>query len=295
MSSDRVDVVIPIHDALPYVQRCVTSVLDDPGRNGLVVLVDDGSMPVTSDWCEGVAATFADVRLLRNEVAQGFPAACNRGLDVTDAPVVAVLNSDTVVPNNWTNRMLRRLDSQPGLGLIGPLSNAASWQSIPDVRTPDGGLAVNGLPPGLDLEDVNRYLEFLCARLVTPIVGALNGFCLMIRREVLVAVGGFDQRAFAHGYGEELDLVLRATDAGFLSGIATDTYVYHAKSQSFGAQRRTELKTLGREQVIARYGRDRVNRVARSTRQHPVLEFVRTAFADLYPAPIATVPDITGS
>lgn len=278
-----VDVVVPVHDALPYVQRCVASVLSDPCRDGRLVLVDDGSRPATAEWLAACAEGRPDVVLVRNERAIGFSGACNVGIAHTDAPVVTVLNSDAVVPTGWTIRMGRRLTSHPGIGLIGPLSNAASWQSVPHVRTPEGGLAVNGLPPGMDLEDLNRFLEELCADVATPLVGVLNGFCMMIRREVLTEVGGFDQHTFPHGYGEEVDLVLRATDAGFLCAVAPDTYVYHAKSQSFGAARREQLKALGREQVISRYGRERVNRVARSTRHHPTLQFVRAAVAELSP------------
>ena len=57
------------------------------------------------------------------------------------------------------------------LRFVGPLSNAASYQSIPELYDASGKWKVNRLPPGVNAEDVARYssavvprttLKFLC-------------------------------------------------------------------------------------------------------------------------------------
>ncbi len=67
-----------------------------------------------------------------------------------------LLNSDTVVSPGWVNRLIACAESDPRIGLVGPLSNTASWQSIPDVRLPDGEWAENPLGEGTTPEDMAR-------------------------------------------------------------------------------------------------------------------------------------------
>jgi hypothetical protein len=74
------------------------------------------------------------------------------------------------------------------------------------------------------------------------------GFCLYLRRDCLEAVGPFDEQAFPRGYGEENDFCLRATKLGWRHLAATDTFVRHLGSRSFGDERHglvtSALKTL---------------------------------------------------
>jgi glycosyltransferase involved in cell wall biosynthesis len=63
-------------------------------------------------------------------------------------------------------------------------------------------------------------------------------FCLLIRRDVVDAIGWFDP-IFSPGYGEESDYHLRAVTSGFRAVVADDTYVYHRGETSF--KNRTEL------------------------------------------------------
>jgi hypothetical protein len=54
----------------------------------------------------------------------------------------------------------------------------------------------------------------------------LSSFCLLVRRDVLAAIGGFDERFSPWGF-EDDDFTLRATLAGFRNRIALDVFVRH--------------------------------------------------------------------
>jgi hypothetical protein len=60
----------------------------------------------------------------------------------------------------------------------------------------------------------------------------LVGFCWMMRRAVLVAIGGFDER-FETGNCEDDDYCLRAHQAGFGTRIARGVFVHHTGSRTF--------------------------------------------------------------
>ncbi len=87
-----------------------------------------------------------------------------------------------------------------------------------------------------------------------PRVPLLNGFCLLIRRDVVDAIGCFDEATFGPGYGEEDDFALRARQAGWSLAIADDAYVYHAQSRSYSTEARQRLAVEAGRRLSAKHG-----------------------------------------
>ncbi len=179
-----------------------------------------------------------------------------------------LLNSDTVVSPGWSVHLVEAAESKPELGMVGPLSNAASWQSVPRLRGRWGGWAVNALATGQSVEDMAALVARVAGR--DPVeVPLLNGFCLLLKRELIESVGLLDERRFPDGYGEETDYGFRAADAGFGLAVAPQAYVYHAKSKSYGPLRRWRLTRRGARALDRRYDgrvRDAVEAMRRESR-----------------------------
>ncbi len=247
-----VDLIVCIHNALSDVQTCLSSVVRYTRPPYRVILVDDGSEPDTrqhlEEWSQQQGAL-----LLRHEQALGYTGAANAGLRASTADCVILLNSDTQVTPLWLDRLVACAESEPRIGLVGPLSNAASWQSVPDVMGADGDWMENALPEGCDL----RTLALLIGRNAIPFyprVPFLNGFCLLIKRAVMDQIGLFDERHFGPGYGEENDYAVRARKAGWALAIADDAYVWHQQSRSYSHERRKTLAANAQETLNALHG-----------------------------------------
>jgi GT2 family glycosyltransferase len=275
-----VDIVIPAHDAHDDVVRCLGSVLSTLAPGDRLILVDDGSASPTRDLCADTAARNANVHLLRRPEGSGFSKAANAGLLATTADYVIVLNSDTEVSSGWIDKLVRCADSGPSIGIVGPLSNAAAGQSIPTTVPAD-----NQLPVGYDLTAINLYLETWSEGTCVPLMPVLSGFCLLIARRVLDEVGPFDETAFPLGYGEDRDYCFRAVDAGYDLAIATNTYVAHAHSKSYGPSAAATLRTRSAVTLTERYGRHRLAEASTSAAHHPVLDALRSDLAILRRAP----------
>jgi GT2 family glycosyltransferase len=142
--------------------------------------------------------------------------------------------------------------SDPKIALVGPVSNAATWQSVPDVRDSRGGWKVNTLPAGMTPADMAELVHRHSAR-ERPEVPLLNGFCTLMKTAVLEEIGYLDEKSFPTGYGEESDLCVRVARAGYKLVIADDVYVYHSKSASFGSERRRELSKAGNASLLAKH------------------------------------------
>jgi len=284
--SYSVDVIICIHNALDDVKNCIESVLRTNFTGGTykLILVDDGSDEPTADYVKSIAADHDNISSIRRENAGGYTIAANTGLRASKADFCALLNSDTIVPKSWLDKFTALFADKPDVGIVGPLSNAASWQSIPDLSAPEGGWAVNALPEGWSVDDMDAAVERAAKAIpVMPRVPLLNGFCYMIRRSILEGVGLMDEDGFPRGFGEEDDFCMRTAVAGFGIMIALNTYVYHAKSKSYGAKTRNSLSQKGQIMLKKKHGEIRLARAVASMRHNPYLAEMRMGVAALIP------------
>lgn len=279
----RIDVIVCVHNALEDVRQCLESIQwTRTSEYQRLILIDDGSSEETARYLETFAEERTWVDLHRNDSARGYTKAANQGLNASTGEFVILLNSDTIVTDSWAAKMADAVFSTPGAGIVGPLSNAASHQSIPDHRSSKDQTAINKLPPRLSAEDVNRYCEEWTTANVLPRTPLIHGFCFGITRSVLYDIGNFDEVNFPKGYGEENSYCFRAIDSGFSLVVATHTFIYHAKSKSYVDPERIELMKAGNEALRRLHGRSRIRRAVKSMQNNPLLQEIRQRAGFLY-------------
>lgn len=238
-----VDLVICVYNALPSLKRCLESIYIAGGYRNIII-IDDFSNSVTHEWLISYCITEKgrDIKLIRNKSNKGYTKSANIGLKETDAKYVILLNSDTIVTPYWIDNLLKCYDAYPRTGIVGPLSNNGGWQSI-DYRENDFINSKVILQP------------------IYPKVNFINGFCYMIKRDVIDKIGLFDELSFPIGYGEEDDFSIRAKDEGFELRVVDNVYIYHEKSMSFEKSMIKELKDNGYKMLCSKYGKYRVNQL----------------------------------
>ncbi|MCB0114919.1 MAG: glycosyltransferase, partial [Caldilineaceae bacterium] len=274
-----VDIVICVHNALADVERCLASVIRHTAPPYALILVDDGSDEHTRAHLADFAATHPNVTLLRNDAARGYTFAANQGMRHSSGEFVLLLNSDTIVTPDWLDRLLACAAADERIGLVGPLSNTASWQSVPQIAE-GADWAQNPLPAGVDVDAWATQIAHASARLHPP-MPLLNGFCLLIRRTLIDAIGLFDEEHFGAGYGEENDYALRARAAGFQLALADDAYVFHAQSRSYSDIRRKQLSDRAAEILAQKHGADVIARAVDYGSDAAVLHGIRARVAAL--------------
>ena len=278
-----VDIVVCVHNAFEDVRACLDSVLAtrNPEKHRLILL-DDGSDVTTAEFLASVSDETPNCDLYRYEVAQGYTRAANRGLAESTGELVILLNSDTIVTDRWVEKLCDAVFTTPGAGIVGPLSNAASRQSIPEYRSTENQTAINPLPPDHTPEDMNAHCEEWTVEHVLPLSPLVHGFCLGITRQVIDRIGLMDEVNFPKGYGEEDDYCFRATEAGFLLVLATHTYIYHAKSRSYTDDIRIPISKASARTLQKLYGAPRIGRALRSLSDNPILQRFRANARELY-------------
>ncbi|HEX2943827.1 MAG TPA: glycosyltransferase [Rhodopila sp.] len=220
-------IVIPVHNGGEAVGACLNSVLATAGTEAVVLVIDDGSRdPAVIALLDDLARRRA-IRLIRHPAARGFPASANAGILAARGRDVVLLNSDTLVPPGWLERLRATAYGSLDVGTVTPLSNDASILSYP------GAAGSNGVPDQAETNRLDALAERANGTTIIDIpVGV--GFCLYLRRDCLNAVGLFRADLFAQGYGEESDFCLRARRLGWRNVALTGLFVGHLSGHSFG-------------------------------------------------------------
>lgn len=271
--SRSVDIVVCVHNALDDVKVCLESIIKSTSGKYKLYIVNDGSDASTTEYLRSFSSGRSCI-LLENPVSEGYSKAANKGLRASTADYVILLNSDTIVPNGWVEKLLECAESHAQIGIIGPLSNAASWQSVPELFDSKGDWAINILPDAYDENKMAQVVSLLSEKHF-PRVPFINGFCFAIKRAVIETIGYFDDEIFPKGYGEEDDYCLRAANANFTMAIADHAYIYHAKSKSYSHQRRLELSKEGNEALKRKHSGKRISELTKLMRYNPTLELMR--------------------
>jgi GT2 family glycosyltransferase len=234
----EVAIVVPVHNATELVERCLASVLAHTTGRARLILIDDASSDPAIAPLLARHADLERVQVLRNEANLGFTATANRGIAEAGQADVVLLNADTEVGPNWLQGLRRAAHAADDIATATAVSDNAGAFSVPELEQ------ANDLPAGWSFEDSARAL-WQHAGFAHPELPTGNGFCMYIRRSVLDAVGLLDEAAFAQGYGEENDFCQRASRHGLRHLVAGNVLVRHARSASFGDERRAALGRAG--------------------------------------------------
>ena len=223
MANKEKIVVIPVHNQYELLTKCVLSVLEKQD-NIKIIIVDDGSTEAELfDWYESYSYLFT---LLVNETAQGFSAACNKGiqyaLDNFDFNCLCLLNSDAeVVTENWFDKVEQHFINGDKIGVAGVMSDNAMAQTVTNIP---------------------EYLKIIESK---PTVYAtfVHGFAFWASKELIETVGLLDEKLFPH-YGSEDSYALESLRHGFKNIIVGSVFIKHHNEASYTHEARAKhIKT----------------------------------------------------
>ena len=169
-----------------------------------------------------------ELSVLAHETPLGFLRSANRALRESARDAV-LLNSDTQVTAGWLGRLRAAAYSDAKIATVTPFSNNATICSLPRF------LDENAIPAGYTIDSFGALVTRVSRR-EYPRLPTGVGFCLYVKRSVLDEIGLFDE-AFGLGYGEEVDLCLRAASRGYVHVLDDATFIFHEGSRSFGRSR----------------------------------------------------------
>ncbi|HEU4439305.1 MAG TPA: glycosyltransferase [Methylomirabilota bacterium] len=193
MGAVTTSVVLVVHNQVALTRACVDS-LQGSSMPFELCVVDNASADGTGEYVTRLERT-RPVRYRRNEQNVGLIRALNQGAELAGGELLCFLHNDTEMRDpRWLERLSAAVRSSARIGLAG----------LYGVRR----LRRDGRYVGRTI--VHSLAGEGNLRAPTIEVASVDGVCLFLARDVLEAVGGFDEGyGFFHGYDRDLSFAVR--------------------------------------------------------------------------------------
>lgn len=267
-SADKpeISVVVLLFNQAGLSLDCLLALRDQEGPGfGLgfeTILIDNAS----TDETNHLLSRIDGATIVQNQENVGFLAAANQGAALARGRQILFLNNDATLHANAIFNAARRLDRDPGIGIVGGRIILADGhlQEAGCILYRDG--ATTGYGRGQSPGDVAiRHLRD---------VDYVSGAFMMVRADLWRALGGFDP-AFAPAYYEDCDFCLRAQRGGFRVVYDPSVLVNHLEWGSAAEGEAVALMDRNRDLLVTRH---RAALGRRSSASHPDLLRDRSAW-----------------
>ncbi|MBD3724741.1 MAG: glycosyltransferase family 2 protein [Flavobacteriaceae bacterium] len=246
----QLSVIILNYNVRYFLEQCVLSVQKAlEGIDAEIIVVDNAS---SDDSCQMIKEKFPEVTLIENKDNLGFPKGNNIGVAQAKGEYICILNPDTVVAEDtfsktldFVNR-LRQAQSdkkqsqvelvETDFGIIGCKLIDGSGKFLPESK--------RGVPtPWVAFTKIfglyklfpnsswfNQYYAMHLNENQSGEVDILVGAFMVMKRDLYLEVGGFDEDCFM--YSDDIDLSYLVKKAGYSNYYYADTTVIHYKGES---------------------------------------------------------------
>lgn len=230
----KISVVILNYNVRWFLEQCVLSVQKAlKNLEGEIIVVDNASQ---DDSCAMIRRRFPEVTLIENPENSGFPKGNNIGVSRAKGEFICILNPDTVVAEDTFEKVLAFAESCDRLGIVGCKLIDGTGHFLPEskrgVPTPFVAFTkIAGLYKLFPRSSVfGRYYAQHLREDQTGKVDILVGAFMVMKRELYLEVGGFDEDCFM--YSDDIDLSYTVLKTGRFNYYFSETSVIHYKGES---------------------------------------------------------------
>ncbi len=241
-----VSIIVVTHNNLHLNEQCLNSIYRcTTYPNFELIVVDNASTDGTLAYLQETAGKAGNLKLVPNDRNIGFAKGVNAGIKAAGGEYVVILNNDTVVTRGWLGRLIRYLERDQTIGMVGPVTNLAGNEARIETHYSS-------------LEEMEQFAERHTREHENESfpVDTLAMFCVAMRKSLFTEVGLLDER-FAIGMFEDDDFALRVRNRGYKIICAEDVFVHHFHNASFklmGEQRFREIFEANRRRYEEKWG-----------------------------------------
>jgi GT2 family glycosyltransferase len=232
----QLSVIIVNYNVRDFLEQCLVSVqraIIYLNNDAEIIVIDNNSGDGSIEYLQ---PKFPGVKFIPNKENLGFAKACNQGIQNSLGTYLLFLNPDTIVPGDCFQKCISFFTSHIDAGALGikMVNDKGKYlkESKRGFPSPAAsffklfGLAAIFPKSKLFAKYYLGHLDENKNQEVDTIAGAF----MMIPRQVLEKVGGFDESFFM--YGEDIDISYRIKKAGYKNYYLAETFITHFKGKS---------------------------------------------------------------
>jgi glycosyltransferase involved in cell wall biosynthesis len=192
----KISFVIPAHNEEAYLGKCLDSVFREKSKGKYdmeIIVVNNAS----TDNTRGVAEKFYGVRIV-DEPKKGLPQARQAGFLVSSGELIANLDADTILPNDWIDKALNEFEKD---GQLVALSGPFDYYDLPRFKNFLVKMFFNG----------GSFVNYV-GRTIFRSGGVIQGGNFILRRSALEKIGGYNLKI--EFLGEDGDIAKRIGRVG---------------------------------------------------------------------------------
>ena len=229
MLNPKVTVVVVTYNSENEIIGCVDSINQSSEIEVEVIIIDNLSNDNTPSIVSEIADRCANVKTILNQENVGLAKANNQCLNISNGDYILILNPDTAIDKKAINSMANYLDKNNEVGVVG-------CQNIFEDGKPHTSFHSNWtifhvllwrlFPYGIVrnlYDNLSTYKE--------KDVMFVSGACLMIRKDLFVGIGGYDEKLFLT-VEDAADLCIRVKNNGFRTVFYPEATVMHIGGRS---------------------------------------------------------------
>lgn len=237
-----VSIIIVNYNTSKLINNCIESIVEKTvGIDYEIIIVDNNTENLSSVIS---SRNNCKIRFLQLKENIGFGRANNEGFKIATGRNIFYLNPDTILVNNAVKLLSDFIDSHPDCGACG--GNLFDENMMPT-------LSFKRVFPGF-FEETDQACKRFLSKLIFGKnysynttdnklkVAYITGADLMVRREIIDSVGGFDKDIFL--YYEETELQYRISKSGYTIWSIPNAKIIHLEGKSINIPRQREKESL---------------------------------------------------
>lgn len=216
----RIDVVIPNYNGSELIKKNLPKVIYETEKyNSLIIIPDDGSKEEDFNSLSSFVENLKNkrIKLVRYEKNLGFSSNLNRGVSLSSADFVVLLNSDVIPEKDFLENALKDILNDESLFGVGFMD-----KSVEAGQTVLRGRGLASWSRGFLIHrrgEVDHEDTFW-----------ISGGSSIVRRELFNKLSGFDP-LYNPFYWEDIDLSYRARKSGYKVKFQPKSVVVHKHSE----------------------------------------------------------------
>ena len=261
----KVSFIIVNYNGISHLEQCFNTLnkLNYPKNKLEFIMIDNGSYDNSVSFVE---QNYRDVKIIKNEVNEGFAKPNNDGAKIASGDYIALINNDMKIDENWLNDMFETLANCKDESYVCIGSRILNWDGTKlDFAGGSVSFYGHGYQPdfGMNIEAANekynkdRDILFAC------------GGAMLIKKSVYLEVGGFDEDYFA--YFEDVDLGWRLWSLGYKTRFCCKSICYHKHNST--------SKKLNKNEVFNMYFRNGLFTIFKNYEDDKVYEILFASLA----------------
>ena len=101
-------IIVPAYNGEKYLEKCITSIIDQSYKNLEIILIDDKSPDLSGEICEKFAMKDDRIKVFHNKENMGIYGTRNKGISIASGDYVTFVDDDDYIEKTMYQKMMQK-------------------------------------------------------------------------------------------------------------------------------------------------------------------------------------------